>query len=338
MPPTELPRGRSAPSNSPGRNSAPQHSGPHPRQSSRCPSVRGQRGPDVFAQNQFSARHRTQTWSPCRALPCGSGSNQSSDCDPPPCSACLSRRERGPGTGERDQPEPRRAEGCSVPSSSGQERPRSPPIFEPSVLVAGNTGPPRLGSSSRERTKTASGRESRGLAGRGMTRVTLRPTHSGGGFVREPREEITVSSGSASMRDEQADAVFVMIGAHPHTAWLPHTIARGTSGYVLTGTNIPPESWPEERPPFPHETSLPGVFAVGDVRAGSLERVASAVVRDPSASNRSTSTCLSPVTQGLAHETARLSSPAPSVVPSARAPLRTPARCNRASGDTRQLM
>ena len=79
------------------------------------------------------------------------------------------------------------------------------------------------------------------------------------------------------MRDEQADAVFVMIGAHPHTAWLPHTVARGTSGYVLTGTNIPPESWPEERPPFPHETSLPGVFAVGDVRAGSLKRVASAV-------------------------------------------------------------
>jgi thioredoxin reductase (NADPH) len=103
------------------------------------------------------------------------------------------------------------------------------------------------------------------------TRTTLIAVHG------EGRLETITLRGPDAVTDEQADAVFVMIGAHPHTTWLPHTIARDTSGYVLTGTNIPPESWPEERPPFPHETSLPGVLAVGDVRAGSLKRVASAV-------------------------------------------------------------
>jgi pimeloyl-ACP methyl ester carboxylesterase len=103
------------------------------------------------------------------------------------------------------------------------------------------------------------------------TRTTLIAVHG------EGRLETIALRGPDAVTDEQADAVFVMIGAHPHTTWLPHTIARDTSGYVLTGTNLPPESWPEERPPFPHETSLPGVFAVRDVRAGSLKRVASAV-------------------------------------------------------------
>jgi len=79
-----------------------------------------------------------------------------------------------------------------------------------------------------------------------------------------------------------ATALFILIGAEPHTDWLPERIRRDRWGFVLTGTDLladgrPPASWPLGRPPTPLETSLPGVFAVGDVRHGSTKRVASAV-------------------------------------------------------------
>jgi len=79
-----------------------------------------------------------------------------------------------------------------------------------------------------------------------------------------------------------ATALFILIGAQPHTDWLPERIRRDRWGFVLTGTDLladgrPPAGWPLERPPTPLETSLPGVFAVGDVRHGSTKRVASAV-------------------------------------------------------------
>jgi thioredoxin reductase (NADPH) len=71
-----------------------------------------------------------------------------------------------------------------------------------------------------------------------------------------------------------AGALIVLIGAHPHTEWLPETIARDEWGYLPTGVGIP--GWPLARPPFVLETSLPGVFAAGDVRARAVKRVASA--------------------------------------------------------------
>ncbi len=78
-----------------------------------------------------------------------------------------------------------------------------------------------------------------------------------------------------------ADGLFVMIGAVPKTDWLPSPIVRDHGGYVVTGGDLldspHPGAWPLERRPMPYETSLPGVFAVGDVRSGSLKRVASAV-------------------------------------------------------------
>ncbi|MET0714381.1 MAG: NAD(P)/FAD-dependent oxidoreductase, partial [Mycetocola sp.] len=70
-----------------------------------------------------------------------------------------------------------------------------------------------------------------------------------------------------------ADAIFILIGARPHTEWLPPDVARDRYGFVVTGPN--PE-WSLERPPFMFESSMPGVFAVGDVRSGSVKRVASA--------------------------------------------------------------
>jgi thioredoxin reductase (NADPH) len=68
-----------------------------------------------------------------------------------------------------------------------------------------------------------------------------------------------------------------LIGAHPHTDWLPPEITRDAYGFLLTGTDIADETpWPLERPPLSLETSLPGVLAAGDVRHGSVKRVASA--------------------------------------------------------------
>jgi thioredoxin reductase (NADPH) len=79
-----------------------------------------------------------------------------------------------------------------------------------------------------------------------------------------------------------ATAVFVLIGAEPRTQWLPDDLQRDRWGFVVTGTDLlaegrPPTRWPLQRPPMLLESSLPGVFAVGDVRHGSVKRVASAV-------------------------------------------------------------
>ena len=77
-------------------------------------------------------------------------------------------------------------------------------------------------------------------------------------------------------------AAFVLIGAGPHTTWLEKSVQRDERGYVLTGRHVIRDvagvpSWPEDRRPLVLETSLPGVFAAGDVRHGSPRGVAAAV-------------------------------------------------------------
>jgi thioredoxin reductase (NADPH) len=74
-----------------------------------------------------------------------------------------------------------------------------------------------------------------------------------------------------------AAALFILIGAEPRTSWLPEAVYRNKWGYLLSGPDLPAGSWPLARPPLMLETSLPGVFAVGDARNGSTKRVASAV-------------------------------------------------------------
>ena len=97
-------------------------------------------------------------------------------------------------------------------------------------------------------------------------------------------ERITVRFGSsAETKTFDAEMLFVLIGAEPHTRWLEDTLARDRHGFILTGDGVPVHLREESAPLAPFETSLPGVFAVGDVRAGSVKRVASAVGEGASA-------------------------------------------------------
>ncbi|MGZ6366943.1 MAG: FAD-dependent oxidoreductase [Ktedonobacteraceae bacterium] len=79
-----------------------------------------------------------------------------------------------------------------------------------------------------------------------------------------------------------ATSLFIFIGAEPHTSWLKHIVQGDEKGFVLTGPDLmhegqPPKGWQLNREPFFLETSIPGIFAAGDVRHGSIKRVASSV-------------------------------------------------------------
>jgi thioredoxin reductase (NADPH) len=103
----------------------------------------------------------------------------------------------------------------------------------------------------------------------------------GGG--EERLEELTLRD-RRSGRTEQVTAagLFVLIGAEPRTDWLPQEIQRDSRGYLLTGSDLVRggkviDSWAAQRAPLSLESSMPGVFAIGDVRHGSTKRVASGV-------------------------------------------------------------
>ena len=83
-----------------------------------------------------------------------------------------------------------------------------------------------------------------------------------------------------SLDDVDAHALFIFIGADANTGWLPRDVICDERGYVCTGrdvTDLMPEAWPLERDPYLLETSVPGIFSAGDVRHGSIKRVAAGV-------------------------------------------------------------
>jgi thioredoxin reductase (NADPH) len=89
------------------------------------------------------------------------------------------------------------------------------------------------------------------------------------------RLRIRHADGSES--SEEVDACFVFIGATPRTDWLDGVVERDERGFILAGPDVPAGAWPLKRDPHLLETSVPGVFVAGDVRARSIKRVASAV-------------------------------------------------------------
>jgi len=135
---------------------------------------------------------------------------------------------------------------------------------------------------------------SKGLAD-SMSRYLIRRIEQSPAIVLRTRTEIVALEGGSHLervrwRDDQAGTietydirhVFVMTGAVPSTDWLRGCVALEAKGFIKTGPDLSQDDlaaahWPPARPPHLLETSLPGVFAVGDVRGGNIKRVASAV-------------------------------------------------------------
>jgi thioredoxin reductase (NADPH) len=86
-----------------------------------------------------------------------------------------------------------------------------------------------------------------------------------------------LNSQSNSTQDVAASSLFIFIGAAPRTDWLPTSVKRDKYGFIITGAAVKGSGWSLEREPYLLETSQPGIFAAGDVRSGSVKRVASGV-------------------------------------------------------------
>ncbi|MFZ2016226.1 MAG: FAD-dependent oxidoreductase [Nocardioides sp.] len=97
----------------------------------------------------------------------------------------------------------------------------------------------------------------------------------GGGEARLEWIEVENSeTGERTRRD--VGGLFLLLGAVAHCDWLPPQVARDTKGFVLTGREVPADAWHDGLPPETLQTTVPGIFAVGDIRSGSMKRVASA--------------------------------------------------------------
>ena len=97
----------------------------------------------------------------------------------------------------------------------------------------------------------------------------------GGGDERLEWIEVEdITTGARSRRT--TGGLFLLLGAVAHCDWLPQEVARDPNGFVLTGRDVPSTAWRDGLPPDTLETTVPGIFAVGDIRAGSMKRVASA--------------------------------------------------------------
>jgi thioredoxin reductase (NADPH) len=83
-------------------------------------------------------------------------------------------------------------------------------------------------------------------------------------------------TGSGERTKVDAQGLFLLLGAEPRCDWLPPEVARDANGFVLTGRDVPRETWVDDLPPGNLATTVPGVFAAGDIRGGSMKRVAAA--------------------------------------------------------------
>jgi thioredoxin reductase (NADPH) len=119
---------------------------------------------------------------------------------------------------------------------------------------------------------------------RSTSNIRVRPRTEIASVEGEGRiERVTLTSlEDGSSHVEEADALLIFIGTRPRSDWLPPEVLRDNKGFVLTGRELIASEgytriWKERREPLPLETSVPGVFAAGDLRSGAMNRVASAV-------------------------------------------------------------
>jgi thioredoxin reductase (NADPH) len=128
-----------------------------------------------------------------------------------------------------------------------------------------------------------------------MSRYLIRRIENSPTIVFRPQTEIVALEGgdhlelirwknnqTVETEEHKIRHLFVMTGADPNTHWFDGCVALDAKGFIKTGPDLSPENltdarWPFIRQPYLLETSLPGVFAVGDVRSGSIKRVASEV-------------------------------------------------------------
>ena len=109
-------------------------------------------------------------------------------------------------------------------------------------------------------------------------RIRVRPCSEivdGGGEGRLEWLDVRDTT-TAEVERIRAEGLFLLLGAEPHCDWLPPEVTRDDHGFVLTGRDVPSADWADGLPPASLATTVPGVFAVGDVRAGSMKRVAAA--------------------------------------------------------------
>src|ERR1700742_3826578 len=117
----------------------------------------------------------------------------------------------------------------------------------------------------------------------GTSNIEVRTQCQGVDALGEPRLScLKLCNGSGGEETVPASGLFIFIGAAPNTDWLPETIMRDANGFLLSGPDLKVDgklvkSWNQDREPYLLETSVPGVFVAGDVRHGSIKRVASAV-------------------------------------------------------------